>query len=113
MVSKLAHSGSGIEKLLAKGIEGKHFADRESANVWEFMTTHTRRYHQQPSISALREKFPSYDFILVSDAMEFILDKFLENLYRNVGYQILKDLAEALDDSDSVMKWPDMLAEQD
>lgn len=113
MISKVAHSGSGLERMMGTGIEPRHFSDPESASVWRFMSEHTRKYRQQPSVSVLREKFPDYDFILVSDSLEYIRDRFVENAIRNAGSEAILGLAKALDDPDQVARWPQMFSEQD
>jgi replicative DNA helicase len=70
------------------------------------------KYRGQPSLSVIREKFPHYDLPLVSDSLEYVLDRFIVNLKRARAEQSLYDLAEAINDPDQAPKIDELFSDE-
>jgi len=108
LVSKVAREG-GLEKILGDGIAPEHFDDPEAREVWQFMSAHTRQYKQPPSLQEIVHRYPNFDLPEVSDALEFVRDKFVQQLSRREAIQALHNLGGILDDPERSPKIGEMM----
>lgn len=99
LVSKMVQGGE-IDKLISRGLTEDHFADEDCQEIYRFTQKHTHRYKTPPSMQAVKEKFPDFEFVVTSDATEYLIDKFIEKVKRRLAQQFVMELAEAADDPD-------------
>lgn len=104
LVSKIATTGK-IEDVLAQGIRGDHFADESCRDLFLWMNNHTRRFKTPPSIEAVETKIKEtpelrgFEIIHSDDALDYIVERFITNVKRRLGDDMLVELAEALNDA--------------
>jgi replicative DNA helicase len=102
LISKAVHTGQ-IERLISMGITEEHFLDPEVLDVWKFMCDHVRKYRSAPSIFVVRERFPSHQFEVVQDSLDYVRDRFIGWFKRRTSIELLHDLAAAVEDPDQIM----------
>lgn len=96
LISKAVQSES-VEKLIAYGIEDRHFADFKSKEIWEFLTGHLKDYGVSPSFETFKEKFPEYDLDITTEPLDYIKDQFINEVKIRETKAALYDLGEILD----------------
>ena len=104
LVSKIAQSGE-INKVISRGIDSAHFVEGDDpkddcGKVFEHIVSHTRRYKTPPSMQAVKEKFPRFEFVLTSDAIDYLMDRFITNVKRRMAKEMLLELGDVSDDHD-------------
>lgn len=101
LINKAAQS-SNVESLLLSGIRDEHFLEEENKDIFLFMTEHFRQYKVSPSYDVLKEKFPEHLFEVTTDALPYLKDEFLKTVKRRYAMTAIRDLADAIDDSELV-----------
>lgn len=112
LISRIAYSGDGLDRIAGEGIGPEHFADRQAQEIWRFLNEHTRKYGGQPSLAVLRGQFPGYDFPMVSDGLDYIYDRFKAEVDRRESARIIEDLAEAVNDPARKQTMAELMLEQ-
>lgn len=101
MLARALQTG-GVSTLLARGVESHHFAQtadgQECAEVFEWAVLHTRRHNMSPSPALVKERWPSWHGEPSSDALEALIDAFVNNVKRRYFASKLLVLADAGDD---------------
>lgn len=90
------------------GVKTEHFIDPELADIWDFLVAHYRKYKAAPSFAIVKEKFPNHNFEIVTDALEYVLDRFREAVSYRLAVDTVRDLAKYIEENgatniDSVM----------
>jgi replicative DNA helicase len=89
-----------IHHVVESGIKREFFQDQQNRQVWDAILKHKGRYGEVPTVKALRQDFPDYDFIKVPDSMEFLVDKMREHHTEALLEGGLAASAEAYDKGD-------------
>ncbi len=96
LVSKALQTG-GVERLIAGGIAARHFYDRDSKKVWNYLVDHLTEYKSPPSLRIVEEKFPEYELDISSDSLDFIRDQFVTAVKRREAVEAVRDLSSIID----------------
>lgn len=112
LLAKVSYAGTGVESLVGDGIGPEHFREGDASGLWVFLTDHTRKYGQQPSLAAVRSAFPGYDLPIVQDALGFVREKFLDDFDRRQAIRSLEDLADAVNDPSRSDTMGELMLEQ-
>lgn len=101
LISCIARKES-IEKLLAVGIEDKHFEFIEGkpgqgAAIFAFMMAHLRQWNDPPSFGVVAEAFPDYDFVEPHDKLDYIITQFLSQVKYRETRNLLFRVASQID----------------
>jgi len=96
LLSKAVQTES-VEKLIAYGIDDRHFADFNSKEIWEFLTGHLKEYGTSPSFETFKENFPEYELDVSTEPLEFLKDKFINEVKLREAKSALYDLGEIID----------------
>jgi replicative DNA helicase len=97
VISKILSTGN-VEEALAKGIRSDHFADEECQEMYEWITSHVRRYTLVPSEEALEAEKPKWEHHHVKDSLSYLLDHFIGVVKRRLAQEMVVELAAAADD---------------
>lgn len=111
LIGRLAHTGQ-VERVIASGVEERHFADPECRAVWTTAVAHVRRYKAAPSLSVLRKSHPKFSFMLIPDAMEYVLDQFVNRVNERFAQEALLELGEAVGKQDDKSLLSEMFLEK-
>lgn len=99
LVSKVAQTGE-IDIAISRGITEAHFADEECSAVYDRIIEHIRKYKTPPSMTAVKEMFPKFEFVITSDSTDFLIDKFISNVKRRMAKEMLLELGDRADQTD-------------
>lgn len=99
LLTKCVQTGTA-EKLIAYGIEDRHFADDQSKEVWQFLNEHLNKYSTTPSVETFKEKFPEYKFEVSTEPLDYLRDNFIKEVKRREVIAALYDIGEIVDKAD-------------
>ena len=99
LISKCVQGGL-IETLVSREIAGVHFEDEDTRAVFQTCVQHMARWGSAPSMDVVREKHPQYRFDVVTDTLDFLIDKFIKHVQKREGRRSVLDLASAIDEPD-------------
>ena len=97
LVCKIISTGQ-LEEAISKGIRSDLFWDDECKDVFEYITDHARRYKQTPSTAALKTDREDFDFVLVQEPLEYLIDKFTKAAKKRLAQDMVIELAKMTDD---------------
>jgi replicative DNA helicase len=115
LVSRMVNTSS-VDRVVAAGVEPRHFADQEMRAVYEMCLMHYRIYGSSPSVDVVRDRFPNLRLRPVIDDLSFLIDEFKQvagwraavTKWRDIGMDI--DRAEA-GDREVLRRMPDIFME--
>lgn len=64
-----------ISFLLERGVSEPWFSNNEDRRVWSFIRNHYTNYNEVPSTEVIKDNFPTYVFVEVSDSLDFLVDE--------------------------------------
>jgi len=105
LVSKIVTTGR-LEDVVARGITFEHFADDACREMFIWLTEHARKYKNLPSIEAVRDhiaetkELRGFEIEHIDDAIEFLIDKFVNIVKRRHANEAVLEIAKILDDGD-------------
>jgi replicative DNA helicase len=100
LLSKAIQTES-VEKLIAYGIDDRHFADFQSKEIWSFLTEHLKKYGASPSLETFKSKFPDFEFDISTEPIDFLKDNFIKEVKLREAKAALYDIGEIIDKADS------------
>lgn len=83
--------------IISRGIESDHFADRECQEVFETIVEHMREYKVPPSLDAVRLKHPDFNIEISTDALEYLMDQFVNDVKRRKAIEVGRSFRDAID----------------
>ncbi len=99
LVSKVAQTGE-IAPVITRGITEDHFADEECSEVFDKIVSHWRHYKEPPSMQAVKQMVPKFEFVISSDPVDYQIDLFIKNVKRRMAKQMLLELGDRADQVD-------------
>lgn len=111
LIDKAAQTGR-IEGLMLDGISEAHFESDTHKEIWNFLTTHTKKYKQAPSFNTVKNEFPYHNFEITEESIGYIKDQFFKLVKRRNAIDSLRGLAEAVDDPKLVGKIDELFLEE-
>lgn len=99
LVSKIVSTGQ-LEEAVARGVQADFFADDECREMFVYLSEHTKKYKSPPSMQVVKEEKPKFEWLHLSDPLDYLIDKFLNLVKRRLGNEMVLELAAALDDPD-------------
>lgn len=100
LVSKIASTGQ-VEDVLAESISVDMFADSEGCGrVFQYIVDHKRRHGSAPSLEAIKDDNPDFEFNFTQDALTYLVEKMKVLVKRRMADHMLEQLAKACDDPD-------------
>jgi replicative DNA helicase len=97
LVSRIIATGE-IENVIARGIDGDHFADDECRDVYEYSISHLKKYKGAPTMRVIKDKFPAFEPELSEDSVDYLVDRHIVNVKRRLANEAIVSLAEAAED---------------
>lgn len=73
------------------------FSDENDKKIWIFLREHHSKYGECPSIEVIKENYPSFELIPVSDSVDYLLDSLTSLRRRITTGNILRDAIEKID----------------
>jgi replicative DNA helicase len=98
-INKIARTGT-IESSMSAGIRDSHFEDQSLAQIYAFLSEHTRKYKGSPSLEVIRERFPGHNFESTSDSVSYLRERFIRHTKQRFARESLVEIAKQLDDPD-------------
>jgi replicative DNA helicase len=99
LVSKIITTGQ-LEEAISRGIRDDLFADEECQDMFRYLRGHLREYGVPPSLAAVKEDKPDFEWEHLSDPLDWVIDKFVNNAKRRLANDLIPELADACDDSE-------------
>lgn len=99
LISKILYTGQ-VEAALSRSITTEHFYDDECRELYEYIVDHARRYKSTPSLDAVKHDRPAFEFIQTPETIEWVVDRFTNQVKRKVANEMLIELSHAADDRD-------------
>lgn len=112
LLSKIAQSGKHYEHLAADGVNETHFESEDCAEVWGYIQKHTERYGKQPNVPLIMEHFPDFNFEIVDQPLEYLKDRFVQEIERRLADEFNFELAAAVADPKYNGQLADMILEK-
>lgn len=100
LISKLISTGR-LDLAITQGVELAHFADEECRDMFDYIVVHYRRYNAPPSIEAIKNDRPKWEFLYPEDPLEYLIDRFIGVVKRRYAQDFAVELAQRADDPDS------------
>jgi hypothetical protein len=97
LVSKVISTGQ-LEDAISKGVRSDLFADEECRDVYDFILAHARRYKSPPSTKVVQEEKPDFEWMLVQDSLDYLIDRFNVLAKRRLANDMVLELAALCDD---------------
>jgi replicative DNA helicase len=97
LVCKIVSTGQ-IETAVARGLREDLFYDEQCRELFSWLLAHTRRYKTPPSMTAVKEDHPKFDWFHVEDPLDYLIDKFVVLAKRRLADKMVVELAQACDD---------------
>lgn len=95
LISRVAKTGQ-INTLMAEGIREEHFSNDKVREIWRFMTAHYRRYKIAPTFDTVFEEFPDYNFESSGESVQYLKDKFKDEVMYRYGSEAVVRISEEL-----------------
>lgn len=99
LINKCVDTGK-IESVIAKGITEEHFTDPECQKIWKYVKDYTVNYRTSPDPQTVKQEFPDFDWEVVTDPVDFLLDQFVTSVKRRRAVEVFNELAEIIDEDD-------------
>jgi replicative DNA helicase len=112
LVTAIAQSGKHYEHLAADGVNETHFASEDCADVWSFIQKHTERYGKQPNVPLIMEQFPDFNFEITDQPIDYLKDRFVQEIERRLADEFNYELAAAVADPQYNGQLADMILEK-
>jgi replicative DNA helicase len=97
LVCKIVSTGQ-LEDAISKGVRSDLFWDDECRDVFDYIVDHARKYKSTPSTAALKSDKEDFDFLLVQEPLEYLIDKFSKAAKKRLAQEMVVELAKITDD---------------
>lgn len=97
LVCKIIASGQ-LQEAVARGLREDLFRDDECRDVYVWLLAHQRKYRTPPSMAAVRDAKPKFEFLHLDDSLEYFMDRFVVMAKRRLAQEMVVELAHACDD---------------
>lgn len=101
LISKVLQTQQA-EKVISRGIEPEHFADPDNRKVYEDILEHVRKYKNSPSVGVIKKKHKDFQPHVTQDALDYIIDDFVNVVKYRKSTELGRNLMEAIDDPERV-----------
>jgi len=78
LISKIIRSGQ-LHDAVSNGVREDLFADPEMQDMFLFIQAHFRKYGEPPSIQAVQDQKPKFEFEHTQDPLDYLVDRFKIN----------------------------------
>lgn len=96
LVSRLLQSGKGLDEIHAAGIRTIHFGEEDCRQVFHFITSYTGNHGKQPPVPTVLEEFPDFNLELREDPLDYLIQRFREEIERRLIDNLNYELAAAV-----------------
>lgn len=97
LISKVITTGQ-LEEAISRGVREDLFADEKCQVMFGYLTGHMRKYKSPPSMEAVNNDHPEFEFEMVSDTLEYVIDRFTVMAKRRLANEMLLELGAATKD---------------
>lgn len=97
LLAKAITSGS-LPDVIGRGIEVDHFADEDIADIYDWSCDFYTTYRQPPSMSAVKDEFPSWKPKLDKNPLNWHIDRFVEHCRERIAVEQVRAYHELLED---------------
>jgi replicative DNA helicase len=92
LISKIISTGQ-LEEVVSRGIRFDFFSDPECQDMFKYLAGHVRRYKVAPSSAAVKEAKPGFEYVIVQDPLNYLIDEFVVKVKRLKANEMLRELA--------------------
>jgi replicative DNA helicase len=86
-----------LTPLFDRNVTHSWFSDDSDKKIWIFVREHYARYGECPSLEAVKDNYPSYEVIPVSDSVDYLLDSLSSARRKIYTTNIIRDAIEKID----------------
>lgn len=83
---------------IAEGVDDRLLPDYTARSIWHWARDYRERSGEVPTLAAMEEEFPKYEFVIPRAEPHFILDKLKERWVRKNAQEISKEMATTMVD---------------
>jgi replicative DNA helicase len=83
-----------------RGVQPDWFMTTDAKMVYEYLLSHTNKYGAFPSLATIKDDFPTFPILRVTDPTEYFVDQLVSYHRLRTAVQIAQDAAEHLRDND-------------
>lgn len=92
LIAKAIITGS-VEKVVDSGIELDHFVSAQVREVWADVLKHWQTYRTPPSLEAFQAMHPMWDLPVVSDPLDYLIDRMRSDVKRRIVQDGMREVA--------------------
>lgn len=67
-----------LSPLFERNVTDSWFTDDDDRRVWSFLRSHFAKYAECPSLEVVKENFPTYRLLELTDSIDFLLDDLID-----------------------------------
>ena len=86
-----------LHPLFARNVNDSWFTDPADRSVWSLLRSHFTKYGECPSLDVIKDNFPSYVLLDVTDNIEFLIDEVVSARRKSSTNNILREAIEFID----------------
>ena len=96
LISK-AIADRDLTPLFDRNVNASWFSDEDDKKIWIFIREHYSRYGECPSLETVKENYPSFEPVEVTDSVKYLIDSLLSSRRRIETANLLRDAIEKID----------------
>jgi replicative DNA helicase len=86
-----------LSPLFNRRVNASWFPDNEDKKVWALLQDHFKKYGECPSVDVIKENFPSYQLVPVSDNVEYLLDNLVATRRKSATVSMIGGAIELIE----------------
>jgi len=101
LISKIVATGR-LDSVVGKGISTDMFADEDCRDLFDYILANARIHKKPPSMEAARHDKPEFEFYHVEDSIEWVINRFSQQVKKRMAHDLVLQLTEAIVDPKQV-----------
>lgn len=85
-------SSKNLDVVIGRGIETQHFFNKKNQEVWDYVVGYNTKYGEPPPMEKVRAKYKDYEYGIVTEPLEAVMDDFVADYSRKLSSEFLRDM---------------------
>lgn len=86
-----------LTPLFDRNVAASWFSDENDKKIWVFLREHFGRYGECPSLDVVKENYPSFEAVEVTDSVDYLLDSLVSARRKVLTTNILREAITKID----------------
>jgi replicative DNA helicase len=86
-----------LTPLFERNVASSWFSDENDKKIWVFLREHFGRYGECPSLEIVKENYPSFELVEVSDSVDYLLDSLVSARRKVLTTNLLREAITKID----------------